>query len=422
MPSLPPTPDQFPKTIYGIHDTEGADFLRQNNCSGWLVHSVKVWSDPSADYASLVNSGLRVLVRLNNGYGSDGTIPIPAQYDAFAQKCADWVSQSKGAKLFIIGNEMNAGFERPNNQPILPTDYANCFRKCRQAIQARVASANVIVGAIAPYNIQTNYPANPSGDWVKYFQDVLTLLQDQCDGISIHCYSRGQHPADITNSEKYPAPYQNNFKGFLAYRNFMSAIPSALRALPVYITETQPIINDAPNWLNENHGWVRAAYTEINSWNAQTSNQPIQALALFRWLKTDENWCFSNKPNVLIDFRDAISAGFQVRLPTGVQPTPPSPQPPPPQPPTPPPTTPPTPPPAGSLEQAVLNAVHQVKWMPVNNTAALWRFAKANGLQDQQTDELPITFNGEQYIVQVFNLGIVYVKVGDWGNIKVIPK
>jgi hypothetical protein len=60
--------------------------------------------------------------------------------------------------------------------------------------------------------------------------------------------------------------------------------------------------------------------------------------------------------------------------------------------------------------------------MPVNNGAALWKYAKANGLQDQQTDELSLTFNGESYIVQVFNLGIVYVKVGDWGNVKVIPK
>ena len=43
-------------------------------------------------------------------------------------------------------------------------------------------------------------------------------------------------------------------------------------------------------------------------------------------------------------------------------------------------------------------------------------------LQDQQSDELNMTFNGDAYVVQVFNLGIVYVKVGDWSNIKVIPK
>lgn len=75
------------------------------------------------------------------------------------------------------------------------------------------------------------------------------------------------------------------------------------------------------------------------------------------------------------------------------------------------------------LEQAVLDRANAAKpWMPVNNTAALWKFAQQKGLQDQQTDEIPFTFNGDSYIAQVFNKGIVYVKVGDWGNIKYIPK
>ncbi len=118
---------------------------------------------------------------------------------------------------------------------------------------------------------------------------------------------------------------------------------------------------------------------------------------MFRWLNTDPNWCLSTKPNVLDDFRNAIAQGFQLRLPSGV-------------------------PPSQTLAQAALAAVKKVPWMPVNNQAALWRFAKANGLQDQQTDELLLNFNGETYVVQVFNLGIVYAKMGDWGNIKVIPK
>lgn len=75
------------------------------------------------------------------------------------------------------------------------------------------------------------------------------------------------------------------------------------------------------------------------------------------------------------------------------------------------------------LEQSVLDRANAAKpWMPVNNTAALWKFAQANSLQDQQTDEIPFTYNGAPYIAQVFNKGIVYVKVGDWGNIKFIAK
>lgn len=79
--------------------------------------------------------------------------------------------------------------------------------------------------------------------------------------------------------------------------------------------------------------------------------------------------------------------------------------------------------PEQTLAQAIQARADAAKpWMPVNNGAALWNFAKANGLQDQQTDELELTWKGEKYLCQVFNLGIVYVKVGDWGNIQVIRK
>ncbi len=76
-----------------------------------------------------------------------------------------------------------------------------------------------------------------------------------------------------------------------------------------------------------------------------------------------------------------------------------------------------------TLEQAAQARADAAKpWMPVNNTAALWLAAKAMGLQDQQTDELSFTYKGENYLCQVFNFGIVYCKVGDFGNVKVIRK
>src|SRR5919197_919546 len=99
MPPVTLAPNQFPQTIYGIHDLEGANFLQQNNVSGWLLHTVNVNSDAPTDYTPYFNQNLRVIVRLNNGYGSDGTIPLPAQYDAFAQQCANWVAASPGAQI-----------------------------------------------------------------------------------------------------------------------------------------------------------------------------------------------------------------------------------------------------------------------------------------------------------------------------------
>lgn len=58
--------------------------------------------------------------------------------------------------------------------------------------------------------------------------------------------------------------------------------------------------------------------------------------------------------------------------------------------------------------------------MPINAAAALYKFAQQQNLSYPQTDEFKYTFNGVPYIAQVFNLGIVYVKDGDFGNVKFV--
>ncbi len=208
MAPINPTPNQFPRTIYGIHDLEGAGILSQAHVGGWLVHTVDIGADAPADYTGLVNQGHRVIGRLNNGYGSAGTIPLPAQYDAFAAQVANWVASSKGGQIWIIGNEMNISGERPQGQTITPSSYATCFLKCRNAIHAVPGHANdqVIPGPVAPYNIETSYPGNTSGDWIKYFQDMLSAINGNLDGIAIHCYGRGNQPSSVTDETLYQAP------------------------------------------------------------------------------------------------------------------------------------------------------------------------------------------------------------------------
>lgn len=71
-----------------------------------------------------------------------------------------------------------------------------------------------------------------------------------------------------------------------------------------------------------------------------------------------------------------------------------------------------------SLAGAVLSAAQTYTWMPINTDAALYRFAQANNLGYPQTDEFEFTVGSDSYIGQVFNLGIVYVKKGDWTKVK----
>ena len=80
-----------------------------------------------------------------------------------------------------------------------------------------------------------------------------------------------------------------------------------------------------------------------------------------------------------------------------------------------------TPPPV-SLEQTAITNAQKYTWMPINTGGALYKFALANKLGYPQTDEFEFTYGSDTYVGQVYNLGIVYVKKGDWGNVKWVRK
>ena len=82
----------------------------------------------------------------------------------------------------------------------------------------------------------------------------------------------------------------------------------------------------------------------------------------------------------------------------------------------------PSPPPPPTLEQTVQQAAQKYTWMPINTDGALYKFALANNLGYPQTDEFEFPFGGDPYVGQVYNLGIVYAKKGDWGNVKWVAK
>jgi hypothetical protein len=318
----------YPPYIFGMHDRGAEHLMLQKNKLGWVLVTEAVGTNPQdqsgTSYTDLSSKGFGVISRLNNGYGTAGTIPYSHQYDDFARRCGNFCQASPGCHIWIIGNEMNLAWERPggpNGQVITPQLYATCFRKCRDEIRRRPGHGNdqVVMGAIAPWNTQTTYPGNLRGDWVQYQTDVLTLLGQDVDGISIHTYSHGQDPGLVTSDTKMNTPFQNYHWHFRAYRDFMAAIPASLRDRPVYITETDQ--NDA--WRDANSGWVRNAYREIDDWNRNLANQPIQALILFRWIIGNPNdpqqvgWAIENKPGVQADLRDAMNNEYRVVLPSG---------------------------------------------------------------------------------------------------------
>ena len=327
--------------LYGLHDPGGEQVMLQSNVPGWVLVTVAIGSDPNdsspgddtrflADYRPLSDRGLGVIVRLNNGYNPGGTLPYERDYDAFARRCANFVRISKGCHLWQIGNETNHPIEWPGAQwdwnaspprplrpdttgeKITPQRYAACYRKVRTAIRALAGHEldQVLVAGVAPWNNLTNYPENPNGDWVQYLADVLRLLGPaNCDGLTLHAYTHGTDPAFVTSSAKVgDARFSNYHWHFRIYQDFMRAIPENLRAMPVYLTESNQ--GDVP-WNNANTGWVREAYKEIDRWN-KSGGQQIRSLILYRWPRVgDDRWWIDGKQGVVDDFREAFGPRYQ---------------------------------------------------------------------------------------------------------------
>jgi hypothetical protein len=315
-------PDVYPRYIFGVHDRGGEHLMRDKGKRGWVLVTEEIYADPNnhsgSNYTDLTNQGFGVIVRLNYGYGDNGTIPYSSEYDNFARRCGNFVQASPGCHIWIIGNEMNLSAERPRppkwpeEQVITAELYASCFRKCRAEIRRRPDHGDdqVVIGAVGPYNPET-------GDYIEYFAKILELLGSQVDGISLHAYTHGQDPALVFSEQKMNPPFHNYNLHFRTYRDFLAVVPASLRDRPVYITES----NQYAAWRDGNTGWMRNAYREINDWNQNPNNQPIQALLPFRWkIENDQDpkqvgWAITNKPGVQGDFRDAMNNEYRVVLP-----------------------------------------------------------------------------------------------------------
>jgi murein DD-endopeptidase MepM/ murein hydrolase activator NlpD len=314
---------QLPSQIFGIHDASGTQILDEAGKRGWIVLSVQV-GDGSGDFSGLANAGHVVIVRLNHGYGSAGTIPFSSQFAAFAQACGGFVAGSRGAHIWIIGNETNLQGERPGNgspqeEAITPESYAHCFAQCRAAIKQQPGHEDdwVVPAPPGPWNNQTAYPGNPAGDWALYFRDILNECLKRgapADALALHTYTAHDVPMEaglIETEDRFPAPFQERHFQFRAYRDFLSVVPTSLRSVPVFITESQHL-----PWEDRDVGWIQRAYAEINAWNADTSHQPIQAVCLFRWQRNEgdpEGWSISNRGKLRNDFRAALQNNYPVR-------------------------------------------------------------------------------------------------------------
>ncbi|UCC82217.1 MAG: PKD domain-containing protein [Gemmatimonadota bacterium] len=343
--------------IYGIHDhdpnpQEFLDHLGAGGVSGWITATIAIGSNPNDtggdDFSRWADQGHTVIVRLNNGYCGEGTIPPPAKYDDFARRAANYVAASRGAHIWVIGNETNLAHEWPpvngHKRYVSPQDYALLFRKTYDAIKAVRPDDKVVPQALAPFGgpyglgnaCGYSHDGNPLS-WVNYMNQMLAAIRDSggMDGIAVHINSRGYTRDAIHSGHQVNVAGQNLYTSFYVYKDWVDfGIPPDLYHLPLYATESNGIYYwsgghpESPASHYE-PGWVQEIYAEIDRYNGQaaTTGKPIfRAVNLYRWCAWCDGWNIDDSPykgQILADLDQAVAQGY--RWPDSGEPPPPEP-------------------------------------------------------------------------------------------------
>ena len=287
--------------LAGLHDRESTALGIPNT---WVLDTVALSENP---VMPVYDPAYAWIARLNWGYGSTGTLPLPKDYLGFAEIAQAYVRGSKNCHRWIIGNEPNLSREWPDGQPIFPHLYAQAYQLARGSIRAIPGHERdeVLIAAPGPWNDQLKYGGNPNGDWIQYFMDVLKIIDDDCDGFSLHAYTHGYSVTLVTSEARMQSPFQSRHYEFRTYQDYMAAIPVALRHLPVYITEA----NGNGPW--QAVGLMPAMLGEIDAWNKQSKHE-IHCVIFYRFPKYDDHAQFAidGKVDVIAEYQAAVGRGF----------------------------------------------------------------------------------------------------------------
>ena len=285
--------------LHGIHASSWRDGITppQTEHPGWLTFT-EIAGSEGGDYSRWADAGHGTIVRLNNGYFPNGTIPKSEDYGAFATKCAAFVDHSQGCHVWIIANEPNLSGERPGGIPIQPEHYAACFLMCYAAIKQAHPDHLVLAAPIAPYNAQT-------GDCLVYLGRVAQRLAAAgvVDGWAIHAYTRA-HDARLIYREEIINGWQWHFR---TYRDQLSVLGKYALDVPIFLTEYNP----TDGWANEDRGYIGEALCEIDAWNQANPRQIIRACCAFRWHDPSrKEWTIRDKSGVVADYCRAADVGY----------------------------------------------------------------------------------------------------------------
>lgn len=306
-------------SLLGMHDIEGAAV---SPVGTWIVDTIGLSANlQGRDYVRLAPDR-QVIVRANWGYGSAGTLPTPGDYDLYVAALTRYVSESRGCRRWVIGNEPNLPREWPDFQPIRPSDYADVYRAARDSVHRLAGHERdeVLIAASGPWNAQYKYTGNEKGDWVKYTLDCIAPLGQKIDGVALHAYCHGYNPDLAASTVKMGGDFPDRFYEFLTFVDYLDAFPTYLGDCSFYITESN---GDGP-W--QATGLIPAMLKTVNDWNVARRRFKVKCLTTFRYPRQDDPvYYMEGREDVMSEYLGAVPL-YNSPL-DGVQPAPEPPQP-----------------------------------------------------------------------------------------------
>ncbi len=368
--------------IFGFHDSGGEWIMAEAGRRGWILITEEVGSDPNnlsgVDYRPYSNQDFGVMVRINNGYGSAGTIPPPSRYAEFARRVANFVAASPGCRTWIIGNEMNHSQEWPEvsrlrapaplagsalfveesgvtaSEMVMGPTEDPFHRSSATRFSALTPGGAAPAGVLSAAVRSGRQPILPS-DYVRCFKlcrDAIHALPGHGDDLVV-VGAVAPWNAELTYPSNPTGDWIVYFTDILnglgpdgldaialhtythgsdpalitdrstmnppfqnRYYNFQ-AYRNFMDAIPASMRTLPVFITETDQdvpWLDANNGWVRAAYSEINRWNQQPGAQQIRSLLLYRWRRYDQ-WYIEGKNGVIKDFRMALANDYRWKEP-----------------------------------------------------------------------------------------------------------
>lgn len=244
--------------------------------------------------------------------------------------------------------------------------------------------------------IKSTAQAQMLSDWYVRF---ATLMHAKSEKVAAYSFSTGNpdlvyvpllapgaKACDYLAMHEYYYPQVNSGSDLGRYRQFRDALPADARK-PILITETGA--DDG-----QNNGWLKyytpAQYLKIlRDYDAILRQDAYVLGATIYQYGAGDVWKTFDISTISAQIANYIAN--------------PGPDP-------------------SNLQDTILTEAKKHTWMPINTDGALYKYALAQKLGYPQTDEFEFTVGADGYVGQVYNLGIVYVKKGDWGNCKWVTK